>query len=243
MNETAAPQPSAALAPARRPGRRFYTLMATAIVLTVFAGFAPTFYLRGAGAKPLTPLMVLHGILFTTWIALFVAQVRLVATKRTHIHRKLGLVAVGVAAAMVVAGTTLGIASAKNGFTPPGGPPPLVFLALPIADMIVFPTLVGLGFYFRRKSEIHKRLMLLATLSILTPAIARIPIVAPYGIPAFLAITDLFIISALVYDRVRNGRIHPAFLWGGLFVMLSHPARILFAGTPAWHSIATWLTR
>lgn len=242
MNETLAPS-AAAPAPVRKPGRRFYTLMAVAILLTVFAGFAPTFYLRGAGAKPLTPLMVIHGVLFTAWIALFVAQVRLVATKRTHIHRKLGLLAVVVAAAMVVAGTALGIASAKAGFTPPGGPPPLVFLALPIADMIVFPTLVGLGFFFRRKSEVHKRLMLLSTLAILTPAIARISIVAPYGIPAFFGITDLFIISALVYDRVRNGRIHPAFLWGGLFVILSHPARFLIAGTPAWHSIATWLTR
>lgn len=243
MNETLAPSAAAASAPSRKPGRRFYTLMALAIVLTVFAGFAPTFYLRGAGAKPLTPLMVLHGVLFTVWIALFVAQVRLVATKRTHIHRKLGLVAVGVAVAMVVAGTTLAIASAKKGFTPPNGPPPLVFLAIPIADMIVFPTLVGLGFFFRRKSEIHKRLMLLSTLAILTPAIARISLITPHGIPVFLGITDLFIISALIYDRVRNGRIHPAFLWGGLFVMLSHPARILFAGTPAWHSIATWLTR
>jgi hypothetical protein len=234
----------AAVAP-RGKDRRFYTVMAVAIALTVFAGFAPTFYLRGffEQKKELTSLVILHGILFTSWIALFVTQVRLVAAKRTDIHRKLGVVGGFLAAAMPVVGFLAAIASAKRGFTPPNGPPPLVFMAIPLTDMIVFPTLVGLALYFRRRTDIHRRLMLLGTLAILTPAIARIAIVRPYGIPAFLGITDLFIVGAIAYDRIRNGRFHPAFVWGGLFVIASQPARILFARTATWHAIATWLTR
>jgi hypothetical protein len=239
----AAPKPVAIAV--RRPGRRFYTIMAVAIAATVFAGFAPSFYLRSffASPKTLTPLVVFHGILFTTWILIFFTQVRLVAARRTDIHRKLGVAAAFVAAAMPVVGTFAAIASAKRGFTPPGGPPPLVFLMIPLSDMVVFPILVGLALYFRRRSEIHKRLMLLATLAILTPAIARIAFIKPHGIPAFFGITDLFIISALVYDKIRNGRIHPAFLAGGLFVILMQPAKIMMAGTPWWHTVATWLTR
>lgn len=228
----------------RRTDRRFYTVMAVAIVLTVFAGFASTFYLRGMfETKPLSTLLILHGFLFTSWILLFLVQVRLVAAKRTDIHRKLGVAAGVLAAVMPVVGFLAAIASAKNGFTPPNGPPPLVFLMIPLADMVIFPTLVGLGLYFRRRSDIHKRLMLLATLAILTPAIARIPFVRPFGLPAFLGLTDLFIVTCLVYDRIRNGRPHPAFLWGGLFIILSQPLRIVIAGTPAWHAVATWLTR
>ena len=237
----APPQPAGTK---RRPDRRFYTVMAAAIIATVFAGFAPTFYLRGMfETKPLAPLLIIHGILFTSWILLFLVQVRLVAAKRTDIHRKLGIAASLLAAVMPVVGFLAAINSAKHGFSPPHGPPPLVFLLIPLSDMVVFPILVGLGLYFRQRSDIHKRLMLLATLAILTPAIARIPFMRPFGLPAFLGTTDLFIIACLVYDRVRNGRLHPAFLWGGLFIIAMQPAKILFAGTPLWHSIATWLTR
>ncbi len=218
--------------------------MAVAIIFTVFAGFAPTFYLRGLfETKPLSNLLILHGILFTSWILIFFVQVRLVVGKRTDIHRKLGVAAGVLAIVMPVVGFLAAINSAKHGFTPPNGPPPLVFLLIPLVDMVVFPILVGLGLYFRQRSDIHKRLMLLATLALLTPAIARIPFIRPFGLPAFLGMTDLFIIACLVYDRVRNGRLHPAFLWGGLFIIAMQPVRILFASTPLWHSIATWLTR
>ncbi|HEY6572443.1 MAG TPA: hypothetical protein VI198_03920 [Candidatus Eisenbacteria bacterium] len=232
-----------AVAP-RRQDRAFYTIMAVAIIFVVFAGFAPTFYLRGMfETKPLSTLLILHGTLFTTWIVLLFVQTRLVATRRTPIHRKLGVAGGILAAVMPVVGVLAAIASAKKGFTPPGGPPPLVFLAIPLTDMIVFPTLIGLGLYFRRRTDIHRRLMLLGTIAIMTPAIARIAIIRPFGLPAFLGLTDLFVVTCIVYDRLRNGRFHPAFLWGGLFVILSQPARILFAQTPAWHSFAMWLTR
>lgn len=228
----------------RRSDRAFYTAMAAVIALTVFAGFAPTFYLRGMfESKPLSSILILHGILFTAWIVLLFVQVRLVASRRTDIHRKLGVAGGLLAAAMPVVGILAAIASAKKGFTPPGGPPPLVFLAIPIADMLIFSALIGAGLFLRRRTDIHRRLMLLGTIAILTPAIARLPFVRPLGIPAFLGLTDLFIVACIAYDRIRNGRFHPAFLWGGLLIILSQPARILFAQSPAWHSIAMWLTR
>ena len=230
---------------ARGKDRRFYTVMAVAIALTVFAGFAPTFYLRGffEQKKELTSLVIFHGILFSSWIVLFVTQVRLVAAKRTDIHRKLGVVGAILAAAMPVVGVLAAIASAKRGFTPPNGPPPLVFMAIPLTDMIVFPALVGCALVFRRRSDVHRRLMLLGTLAILTPAIARMGFIRPYGVLAFLGVTDLFILTSITYDRIRNGRFHPAFLWGGLFIVASQAFRLVFARTEAWHGIATWLTR
>ncbi|HEU4725618.1 MAG TPA: hypothetical protein VFU59_10035, partial [Candidatus Eisenbacteria bacterium] len=152
MNESATT--AAATPAARRPGRGFYTVMASLIALVVFIGFAPTFYLAPVfNAKPVTPLVALHGTLFTLWIIVFFTQVRLVAARRVDVHRKLGAAAAFLAAAMPVVGVMAAIASAKRGFTPPGGPPPLVFLAIPMMDMIVFPTLIGLALYFRRRSD------------------------------------------------------------------------------------------
>jgi hypothetical protein len=64
----------------------FYTGIAVASVITVFVGFAPSYYLgRHFGAPPLTPLIDLHGLVFTSWIVLFLAQTVLIASRRPHL--------------------------------------------------------------------------------------------------------------------------------------------------------------
>lgn len=222
--------------------RVFYRTMAAAAAITVFAGFAPTYFLRSFSARPaLAPLLHIHGLIFTSWIILFVVQVSLVAARRVSIHRRLGLVGGVLAVLMVVVGLFAAIASAKRGFTPPGGPPPLVFLIIPLGDLVVFSGLVSTALYFRRRPEIHRRLMLLTTLALLTPAIARISFMPP-NVLAFLATTDLFVLACLIYDRTTRGRLHPAFLWGGLAIIISQPLRFLIGGTSLWLAFAAWLT-
>lgn len=227
-----------------RRDRRFYTGMGLVCALAVFAGFAPTYYLRSFSGRPaLAPLLHLHGLIFTSWIVLFVVQTTLVAAKRTDLHKRLGIAGGLLTVLMVGAGFAAAVDSVRRGFTPPGGPPPLVFFVIPIADLIVFSTLVGTSLYFRRRSAIHKRLMLLATISLLTPAIARMSIVAPGGLLAFFGLTDVVVIACMAYDRIATGRVHPAFWWGGLFVIASLPLRLAVAGTSAWLAFATWVTR
>ncbi|MPZ18453.1 MAG: hypothetical protein GEV06_11140 [Luteitalea sp.] len=220
----------------------FFSSMAAAAALTVFAGFAPTYYLKGTFDAPaLTPLLHLHGALFTSWILLFILQTSLVAAKRTDIHRRLGVIGGLLAVAMVVAGGAAALWSVRRGFTPPGGPPPLVFFAIPVGDLVVFPTLVGCALLYRRRPDTHKRLMLLATIGLLTAAIARLPVVAGTGPLVFFGLTDLFVVVCLLHDRLMRGRIHPAFLWGGLFLIVSQPLRLAIAGTGAWLAFAAWV--
>lgn len=229
----------------RRRERLFYTGMASAAVATVFVGFARTYYLRPYfAAPPLMPLLQLHGIVFTSWLALYLTQTILVAAHRTDIHRRLGLVGAALAVLMIVVGAATAIIRAKQGATPPGGPPPLVFLTVPLGDILVFASLVGAGFYFRRRADVHKRLMLLATVSILAAAIARLPFdLLKAGPPAFFGLTDLFIVACLLYDLIARGRIHRATAWGGLLIVASQPLRLLVGSTHAWLAFATWLTR
>jgi hypothetical protein len=218
--------------------------MAIAALVTVFAGFAPSYYLRGvvgAPAPALSPLLHLHGLLFTSWILLFLTQATLVAVRRTDLHRRLGVVGGVLAALMVVIGLFAAVGAARRGFSPPGGPPPLVFLAIPLGDLVLFSTLVGAALYFRRRSQIHKRLMLLATIALLTPAIARMPHVAVAGPLAFFGATDLFLVVCLLYDRLAHGRVHLAFVWGGLWFVASQPLRLAIGGTGPWLAFAGWL--
>jgi len=246
----AIPVPPRSLATdAWRRDRRFFTGMAVAALLTVFAGFAPTYYLRSIllerAAFPggtLTPLLKVHGLLFTTWIVLFVVQVRLVAGRRIALHRRIGYGAAALAAAMVVAGFLAAVDAARRGSAPPGIPP-LSFLAIPMGDLVIFSTLVGLGMAWRARPEAHKRLMLVCTISILTAAIARIPGVFAGGPLLFFALTHLFVVAGLLYDRVTRGRVHPAYWWGGGLLLASQVGRLAVSGTGAWLSFAAWLTR
>ena len=103
---------------------------------------------------------------------LFLTQTSLIAGGRADVHRRLGVVGGVLAVLMLVIGYLTAVEAARRGVTPPGGRPPLVFLSVPIGTLVVFAILVGSGLYNRRRSETHKRLMLLATIALLTPAFA-----------------------------------------------------------------------
>jgi hypothetical protein len=224
--------------------RLFYSGMAVAVLVTVFAGFAPSYYLKPYfGGPPLMPLLHMHGLIFSSWIILFVTQTGLVAANRTRVHRRLGIAGAFIAVLMMIVGSVTAIIRAKQGAAPPGIPP-LAFLTVPLFDMVVFPSLAGAGFYFRRQVDVHKRLMLLATIAILPAAIARLPFafIQQTGPLAFFGLADLFLVPCIVYDITSRGRVHRATMLGGLLIVASQPLRLMIAGTQAWLSFAGWLT-
>ena len=244
LEETAATPSAAALN--RRRERLFYTGMSAAFLLLVFAGFARSYYLKPYFGTPpaLTPLLHLHGLLFSSWLVLLLAQTALVAAKRTPLHRRLGWLGAGLAVLMVLVGTYTGVVRAKVVDLPPGTPSPLAFLTIPLGDMLVFALLVGAAFHYRRRTDVHKRLMLLATLALIPAAVARLPFdfFLQGGPWVFFGIPDLFVVVMLVYDLFTRGRPHRATVLGGLLLVASHPLRFVVGGTQAWLSFATWLT-
>ena len=224
--------------------RLFYIGMVVAIVITVFAGFSRTFYLRPYfQTQTLIPLLILHGVVFSSWIVLLVTQTTLVATKRMRTHMRLGIAGGLLASLMILIGTVTAIVRAK-GPSPVPGVNPLSFLTIPLGDMLVFASLVGAAFYFRRRADTHKRLMLLATIAILPAAVARLPFafIQQYGPLAFFGLSDLFIVPCLIYDFVTRGRPHRATVLGGALIVISHPLRLVIGSTYAWLVFATWLT-
>jgi len=230
--------------PIRSTGeRRLYTWAAIVALLAVFAGFARTYYLKSAfGAPDLSTFKHVHGIVMTAWFALFLVQVRLVATGRTAIHRKLGVAGVVLALLVIFVGTELGIASARSGATP-AGITPIVFLVLPLGEMVVFAVLVATAIVMRKRAAYHKRLMLLATIAMLAPAMARLPLdfVGAGGPPAFFALTDLVILACIAFDTVKNRRLHPAFGAGFAFVVVMQIGRLALSQTAVWNAFAKWL--
>lgn len=220
-----------------RLARWFYVGAAMAALITVFVGFAPSFYLRSPTKPGLSLRVASHGVLFSSWILLFLAQTGLVATRRVELHRRLGLVAAIVAATMVATGPLMALALARRGQP---GRDPLGFMFVILVDLFFFAMFVGAGIYFRRRPEIHKHCMLLATISMLPPSISRWPIAVRYPVVIF-AVILLFVGSAVAYDLWTRRRIHPVTLWGGLGLVASGPIRLAIAASATWHHIARWL--
>lgn len=230
-------------APSRVNDRRLYILAAILTPLIVLAGFARTYYLKPFFDTPdiAGRIVHLHGIVMTAWVVLFVVQVSLVATRRTKIHQRLGLLGAGLAAFVVVVGVLTALYAAARGASP--GPPPLQFLIIPLGDMLIFSILIGLALYFRRKLHVHKRLMLLAAINLLMPAIARIPLsfISNGGPLAFFALTDICILACVAFDTFKHRRLHPVFLLGTVFIIIMQPLRLLLSGTDVWLRFASAL--
>lgn len=242
MNATITQQGTiTAVAATRTRERRLAIVVAVFTPLVVFIGFARSYYLRELfGFPPLPSFLVqVHGAVMTAWVALFAVQVGLVASHRTRLHMKLGILGLFLAILVFVVGTLTGLVSAARGSAIPGWEP-LRFLIIPIGDMLAFGALVGVALYYRRKLDVHKRLMLLSALNMLPAAVARIPIgfIENNGALAFYGLSDLCVVALVVYDTIKQRRLHPAYFWGASLLIVSHPLRIMFARTDIWLGIA-----
>jgi hypothetical protein len=166
--------------------RRFYLIMAIASTVLVFLAFARTFYLKPYfGTRPLSALVELHGIVFTTWMFFFIAQTALIASNRPEVHRKLGYAGGVLAAGMVVLGTMVAFVAERRDFHEGAVRPDTTFL-FSLADILTFSIFIAAGFLWRRRREAHQRLMLLAVVAgLLEAAPPRLPLVG--GHPARMA--------------------------------------------------------
>jgi hypothetical protein len=228
---------------ARVNDRRLYILAAILTPLIVLAGFARTYYLKFFFGTPDLPgrIVHLHGIIMTAWVVLFVTQISLIATRRTRVHQRLGIIGGVLAALVVIVGILTALFAATR--APATDRFALGFLIIPLGDMLIFSILIGLALYYRRKLPVHKRLMLLAAINLLTPAIGRIPLsfITNGGPLAFFALTDVCLLAAVAFDTIKHRRLHPVFLWGGIFIIAMQPLRLLFAATDVWMRFAAAL--
>ena len=188
----------------------------------------------------LAPRVVAHGILFSSWVVLFLAQAALAASGQIRLHRRLGVAAAGLAVIMVVTAPPMAVALASRGLPPDE---PLEFLLVILTDLLLFTIFVAAGIYNRRRSETHKRLMLLAMVSMLPPSISRWPSAVKHPAPVIMAIMLVFLAAAPISDLVARRRLSRVSLWGGLAVLVSIPLRFAVAHTAAGHAFASWLVR
>ncbi|MCC7268692.1 MAG: hypothetical protein IT546_15325 [Caulobacteraceae bacterium] len=239
---------SVGAARAARP--RFYVWMAAAFVLIAFGGFIPTYWAKMAtGSFTGAPILHIHGALFFSWTLFFLFQSWQVAAGRVLNHRNWGMAGISLATAMGITVILAAINSINVAEAIGMGDAARRFSVVSLSALVVFAGLFGLAIAQSNKPEVHKRLMILASVPLAQAATARIFQVAmtPPGAvgppPVFVSlppglVVDLLIVAAMIYDWRTRGRPHPVYLIGGAVILAVQLLVIPVSGTPAWMSIA-----
>jgi uncharacterized membrane protein YozB (DUF420 family) len=249
-------------AAAARPNEdRFYVFLAGLCAAIAFTGFAGTYWLQlPVGTFVGSPLLHLHGLLFSVWTLFFLWQAILIANRRIANHRAWGLAGIALATAMVFTGTAVAITGleerAAHGYAEAGR----VFLVVPVSAIGLFAGFVVAAMIRRRRTDWHKRFMLVANVGLLNAAIGRFFFLAFVGggpglrpglsppappetalIPSLLA--DAVIVIAMIFDWRVRGRPHPAYVWGLGISLAVELLRGPIGRTESWSAFGDFLTR
>jgi hypothetical protein len=228
---------------ARGQTKRIFVPIALLAVVMAAVGFWPTYFgpmLKGTLAAQL--VIHVHAAVFVTWLGLFIAQAALAATGRVALHMRLGpwlfafgvvLIAMGLTAAFARFGhyslVEGDLAKAQNR------------LFGPVRDMIVSAPLLAAGWIYRRRPEIHKRIMLVATNILLIAAVGRMIFLGrPVPEPSFLLVWPLPIYIAMAYDYATKRLVHPVYLTG-LAAMAGMRLVLPLRESETWLALTAWL--
>jgi hypothetical protein len=246
--------------PKRARVSSFYVGMAWVFIAIAFGGFFETYWLqlaRGTFVRG-TPLLHLHGLLFSFWTLFFLSQTLMVSSGRLRSHRTWGLLGISLATAMVFTGLGVAIQGLQDRLAGGYGDTARAFMIVPVSAITLFAGFFAAAIANLRRSEWHKRLMLVATASLLQAAIARFFFIAVTGggpglrpglgppppLPVTMmagAVTALLIVAAMIHDRRSHGRVHPAYWWGFAITISALLLRPTVAHSEAWYRAADFL--
>jgi len=228
-----------------RSGRRIYVVTAALFLVTAIVGFGPNAISIYSGRYSVSPLVHLHGALMLCWLVLLLVQSTLMATGRAQLHRTLGTVSFVLVPALAIVMIAASLASYERQLA--AGRPPVVLRNALLAEaslVLQFGVLATWSLLARRAAPgTHKRMMLMATVPLLSAAAGRMP-----WLP-FTAGTSsefdyvsalyplLLVAPAILVDAARLGRVHRAYLIGVVIVLASTAATRELWSTPAWHNL------
>src|SRR5688572_2627957 len=211
-------QAAIGVSPAPVSARRhpaFFPAMSSLLIVFVFLGFAPTYYLRPVSAGPIPAYLHVHGAAMTAWFLLLLVQTALIATRRRAVHRRLGIAGAFVGVVIVLLNPLVVVWSVPH-LMADNNSTELTALIV-IADLLlvgIFAVLVGLAIRWRRYPETHSRMLVLASLAVSGPALGRLSLsLAGTPLPGIIALMMLPLV-VVFHDRVLMKWVHPASAWG-----------------------------
>ena len=224
---------------------RFFLYMSFAFLAIAVIGFSTTFFLplaRGTFMGP--PIVHIHGALLFAWLIFFIVQASLIQSRSLLMHRRLGAFGALLCVAIVVSGVLVGLFATRRDLAAGGDSLVLGNFVNILIEMILFGLLVAAAIVFRRDSESHKRLLLLATITALGPAWVRFRHFMPFidnPFVVFSLIADSVLLIAIARDWIAFKHVHPVYIWAGGAMVLVHMIELSAIESSVWLRIAKWL--
>jgi hypothetical protein len=225
--------------------RIFFGGTAILLCLIVIIGFSPTYFRAGLFRAPLpSPILHIHGAVFSIWMFLYLVQAALISARRPGWHRTLGTIAFCLPPLMIVLGVIAALDALHRKVTI-GPLDPAVSLSIPLLGIACFTVVIFAAWKTRRKPDSHKRLILLATIGLSDAALGRFPWQAIGFSPALGAVTGLSILILLLvaYDLFALRRVHRSTMWAAPFTFAIGTLSVPIGMTSAWHTFAAFLDR
>ena len=225
--------------------RKLYIAAAIGFPLVVLAGYFKSYYFSALfpDSRPLANTLVhAHGLIMSTWVLYFVAQIALIRTKNVKLHMTMGMAGVALAIIVVVSGMATAYDAQLVRHAAPPGVNPHSFFIFPVSDMSLFVILFSAAIYFRKRAVEHKSLMLLTAINFMPAALFRLPVVSPentvwwaFGTPALLTI------GILAWHTWKHGKVNKVFAAGVALLLVAVPLRPIISETGAWLSFVGWI--
>jgi hypothetical protein len=224
---------------------KFFLLMSVACFAVALIGFSPTLFfplIRGTFASTNAPVAYVHAILMFGWLIFFIAQASLIRERHVSLHRRLGWLGAALATAIVIVGFPAQLDFLHRGVAARGETAGLLREVVGgLMGFLTFGALVAAALLLRRDTATHKRLLLLATISILIPAWSRFAFFVPAGMRnpvVFAVLWYIPLLVAIAHDCLTHKRVHPAYVWVGC-LFIAEDVSFFFGPESAW----VWVAR
>jgi hypothetical protein len=227
----------------RTAERIFYTGISILMCVCVYIGFSPTYFRAGMLHAPLpSPILHIHGAVFTLWMLLFVTQATLISARRVQWHRSLGTIAFCLPPVMIVLGVIAAIDALHRGVRI-GPLDPAVSAAIPLIGIVAFAVIIYASWRARRRPDAHKRLVTIATMGLVAAAFGRFPWDRIGLPPAAGASTGLgvLLLLLLIYEVITLHRIHRSTMWAAPLMFAAVAFSVPIGMTHAWHAFVAVL--
>lgn len=248
--EAIQPNPAVRVRPLYRPVNRslehvFFAGMAVLLCAVVVYGFSRTYFMVGMMRAPLpSPILHVHGAIYTLWMVLYVTQTALISAKRVAWHRTLGVFGFCLPPVMIVLGVIAALDALHRGVEI-GPLDPATSLAIPLVGIAFYVPVIWAAWATRRKPDAHKRLILLSTCGLVEAAFGRFPwdrIGLPAGGGAVIGLGAVLLLPVL-YDLVSLRRLHRATMWAVPVIFVGGAMAVPIGMTQPWHAFAGFLAR
>jgi len=233
--------------------RYFYSITSAIMLLLMVIGFKK-FYLEGhrPDNSPISPpilgYVLVHGLALSLWIVLFFVQSVLIAAHNRKLHMKLGWATALVGLLVAVSGPLVAVAAPRLHPTEEVfGMTYGQFMLPMLTEIAVFTVFVSLGIWYRKRPAVHRSLMLLATLSVISGATARTDFfVRIFGESGWIALFGPPLVLGaliLVVRAVMTRTIDRWYTAGYVAYALVYVAAMNLAVGPSWTQIARHITQ